>query len=244
MREAVGYACARIVERRVENPKTISLVLDQGLGCRPGQFTMVWLPGLDEKPFSISGGDPLQLTIAKVGPFSDALHRLRVGDRLWFRGPFGKGFSTRASRPLLIGGGYGAAPLFYLATGLISEGTRPAEVKVALGARTASDLLFVQRFTSAGTQVLLSTDDATAGRGGVVTAVFEQLLQDGAVPDRVYACGPEKMLEAIGSLCRASGIPGELSFEAYMRCGIGLCGACEMHGGARLVCLDGPVFDV
>lgn len=232
-----GYSAALIAERRRENAKTVSLVFDQGISCSPGQFVMVWLPGLDEKPFSIAGRDPLEITVAQVGPFSHALHSLSIGDTVWYRGPFGRGFSGKGERPILVGGGYGAAPLFFLSSRLMADGVPPDQLAVALGARTASDLLFVERFRSAGARVLVTTDDGSAGARGVVTDAVGPLLR-GA--DRVYACGPEKMLEAVAALCRHSRTPGELSHEAYMRCGVGLCGACECEG--RLVCLDGPVF--
>jgi dihydroorotate dehydrogenase electron transfer subunit len=110
---------------------------------------------------------------------------------------------------------------------------------VALGARTQADLLFVKRFTDLGLDVHVSTEDGSAGVMGRVTDVVQPLLEAGTV-DFLYSCGPEQMLAALAALCAHRGIPAELSHEAYMRCGIGLCGACEHEG--RLVCLDGPVF--
>ena len=74
---------------RMRRPSSLSL--DLSMDAAPGQFAMLWLPGLDEKPFSIAAADPLMFTIARVGPFSDALHLLKIGDRLWVRGPFGRG---------------------------------------------------------------------------------------------------------------------------------------------------------
>jgi dihydroorotate dehydrogenase electron transfer subunit len=243
MAEALHRA-ARIVERTVENAKTITLRLDTTLECAPGQFAMLWLPGLDEKPFSISGSDPLCFTIARVGPFSDALHALGEGDRLWFRGPFGRGYSVgtgaKAGATLLVGGGYGAAPLHFLARRLLA-GSGRARVEAILGARTVAELLFQDRFPAIGVAVHPATEDGSAGRPGLATDAARALLETGAF-QRVCACGPEGMLEALSSICRANGVPAELSYEAYMRCGIGLCGSCE-HA-RRLVCLDGPVFVV
>ena len=228
----------RIRERISENAKTISLVLDGSMACAPGQFGMLWLPGADEKPFSISGGDPLMFTVSRVGPFSDALHGLRPGDTLWVRGPFGTGFSLERESTLLVGGGYGAAPLAFLAERLLaaSPGCR---VEAALGARTAEDLLFTRRFSSLGVPVHAATEDGTEGTRGLVTDIVTPLLSAEGF-SHVRACGPESMLEALTAACRGAGVAAEMSHEAYMRCGIGLCGACE-HGG-RLVCMDGPVF--
>jgi dihydroorotate dehydrogenase electron transfer subunit len=244
---------ARIAKRTAENKKTITLVLDARIEAEPGQFAMIWLPGLDEKPFSISGRDPLCFAVAKVGPFSEALHALAPGDRLWYRGPFGRGFRLTDGRALLVGGGYGAAPLYFLARELIATRTkkRPAEggksaassreslPVIALGARTAEDLLFVRRFEALGLETRVTSEDGSAGTKGLVTDAVKPLLESGAV-DRLYSCGPEAMLKAISALCASAGISADLSHEAYMRCGVGLCGACERDG--RLVCMDGPVF--
>ena len=239
----------RVKERVQENPKTVSLVLDGSLSCAPGQFAMLWLPGVDEKPFSISGSDPLMFTISRVGPFSQALHSLCPGNSLWVRGPFGRGFSLQAGSSLLVGGGYGAAPLAFLARAALSGApARPAGpagpargVEAALGARTAADLLFADRFRAMGVTVHAATEDGSEGTAGLVTEVVKKLLASGRFA-AVQACGPEAMLEALAGVCKSAEVQAELSFEAYMRCGMGLCGACE-HAG-RLVCMDGPVFSL
>jgi dihydroorotate dehydrogenase electron transfer subunit len=226
----------RVVKKTRENRTTVALLFDGALSAAPGQFAMVWLPGVDEKPFSIAGTDPLELVISRVGPFSEALCALEPGDTLSVRGPFGKGFSVALGHTLLVGGGYGAAPLHLLSCALLAEGV---SVEVALGARTAADLLFRERFAEHGIPVHVATEDGSAGVRGRVTDVVSSLLSAQRF-DRLRACGPEGMLESLASLCRGAGVPAELSYEAYMRCGIGICGACE-HG-ARLVCMDGPVF--
>jgi dihydroorotate dehydrogenase electron transfer subunit len=230
----------RVREKVQENAKTVSFVLDGSLDCAPGQFAMVWLPGVDEKPFSISGSHPLMFTVSRVGPFSESLHALCPGDMIWVRGPFGNGFSLNSGRALLVGGGYGAAPLAFLARSLLT-GTVAKGVEIALGARTSTGLLFVERFRDMGVPVHEATEDGSRGAMGRVTEVVKQLLASARFV-KVQACGPEAMLEALAEVCRSAGVPAELSFEAYMRCGIGLCGACE-HSG-RLVCVDGPVFSL
>ena len=227
---------ARVAEKNVENAKTVSLVLDAAMSAAPGQFAMLWIPGMDEKPFSISGAHPLQFTISRVGPFSDVLHARKVGDTIWVRGPFGKGYSISSGRALLVGGGYGAAPLHFLARAILAAGG--TVIEAAVGARSSAELLFVERFQALGAEVHVATEDGSAGTRGRVTEVVAPLLASGRF-DRLYACGPEGMLESLSALCRAARVPAELSYEAYMRCGIGLCGACE-HG-ARLLCMDGPV---
>jgi len=236
---SLQHRSARVVERIPENPKTVTLVLDGALPqARPGQFCMLWLPGVDEKPFSIAGADPLMFTVSGVGPFSDALQALAPGDPVWVRGPFGTGWTLGPGRALLVGGGYGAAPLYFLARELCRGHAR---VEAAIGARTSADLLFVDRFGGLGARVHVATEDGSQGRAGRVTEVVRPLLESGRF-HRVCACGPEGLLEALADLCAGTGVPGELSHEAYMRCGVGICGSCEHE--ARLVCMDGPVFAV
>jgi dihydroorotate dehydrogenase electron transfer subunit len=236
---------ARIVERLVENHRTVTLVLDTPLDCTPGQFAMLWLPGLDEKPFSISGDAPLSFTVSRVGPFSEALAALGPGATVWFRGPFGRGFGLESGcrEPLLVGGGYGAAPLAFLARRLLARPnrTRPVRIHAVLGARTAADLLFTGRFAGLGCEVHAATEDGSTGMRGLATDAARGVLEPGQA-DRLFACGPGGMLDALAGLARAARLPAELSREAYLRCGVGVCGSCA-HGD-RLVCRDGPVFEV
>lgn len=228
----------RIASVRQETPRVRTFVLDGSLAAQPGQFVMAWLPGLDEKPFSLVDGAPLTLAVARVGPFTRAMHRLGVGDRLWVRGPQGRGFSVPAGRLLLVGGGYGVAPLLFLARRAREAGQ---EVWAVLGAATAADLLFVDRFRTLGCRVELATEDGSAGRRGLASEVAAALLAEGDVA-ALAACGPEGLLQAVEALGRSWDVPTEVSREAYMRCGIGVCGSCARDG--RLVCKDGPVFRV
>jgi dihydroorotate dehydrogenase electron transfer subunit len=227
----------RITETTQQTNSVKTFSLDGHLAAHPGQFVMVWLPGHDEKPFSLVDDDPVTLAVAAVGPFSAHLHELDVGDRLWLRGPLGHGFEISGENLLLVAGGYGAAPLAFL-----SNRTTHARRKVAvLGAATGDELFFQDRFAQSGCEVVLVTEDCTAGEGGLCTDVAERLLSDDAI-DVVYGCGPEGMLDKIEELCQREGIPGQLSKEAYMRCGMGVCGSCQRRG--LLVCQDGPVFAV
>ena len=228
----------RIIEIRVENSTVRSFVLDGAMACAPGQFVMAWLPGLDEKPFSLSYADPITITVARVGPFTTALHVLAPGDRLWLRGPFGRGFSIDDGPLVLVCGGCGAAPLGYLA-----EVARQAGrvVHVVLGARSAETLFFRERLTGLGCIVHLATDDGSVGFEGTAVECAASLLAGGAISaGSLYACGPEPMLEGVYALAQVHQLPCQLSYEAYMRCGIGVCGSCAREG--RLVCWDGPVL--
>lgn len=236
------HQAMRIVEIRTENRQTRTLVLEGALEATPGQFVMAWLPGVDEKPFSLANASPVTLTVAAVGAFSRALHALAVGERLWVRGPLGHGY-TLPDRPglaLLIGGGYGVAPLHFLAKRLLQTGW---PVSMIVGARTAEQLLLTQAILDLGIRLWITTENGSAGLRGLVTDALQPAMReapDGRVA-RVYACGPAGMLQAVAARCAVLTAPTQLSWEAHMRCGIGLCGSCEV-GPGWLTCLDGPVF--
>ena len=138
---------------------------------------------------------------------------------------------------LLVAGGYGVAPLAFLA----SKTTEASRKVVVIGAASKDELFFQDRFAEAGCEVVLVTEDCSAGSGGLCTDAADALLRDQEF-DMVYACGPEPMLDAVEEMCRRHGIPGQVSKEAYMRCGMGVCGSCQR--GGLLVCRDGPVFHV
>ena len=220
----------------VENARTKTFVFDAAWQAEPGQFLMAWLPRFDEKPFSLVDDDPVTITVAAVGPFTTLLHRLGPGDRVWLRGPFGQGFRGEGGRWLGVGGGYGVAPLSFLARRARAQGRA---MTVVIGARTAADVLFADRLRTEGAEVRVTTEDGSRGTRGLVTTEVEPLLASGQY-DGLYACGPHGMLTALEDLARRYAIPAQLSWEAYMRCGLGLCGSCEHDG--RLLCRDGPVI--
>jgi dihydroorotate dehydrogenase electron transfer subunit len=232
-----SHLAGRIVHVSEAGSRGVTIELDLRLEARPGQFVMVWLPGVDEKPFSLVDDDPATLTVVRVGPFTERMQRLRPGGQVYLRGPLGNGFSLAGERPLLVGGGCGAAPLAFLAKLLRGAGL---PVTVALGAQTGRELLLEERFAGLGASLLVTTEDGSAGEQGLVTEAAVRRLAAGQ-HDQVYACGPEPMLARVVELCRTYSVPGELSWEAYMRCGIGVCGSCD-RGDGLLVCRDGPVF--
>ncbi|MCL6510643.1 MAG: dihydroorotate dehydrogenase electron transfer subunit [Anaerolineae bacterium] len=243
-RTAFELPCmARIVEIIRETPTVKTFVLDTDVDARPGQFVMLWLPGVDEKPMSIAGTRPLTISVAKVGPMTTALHGLGVGSRVGWRGPFGRPFQLETGRhALLVAGGYGSAPLYALAEDALAAGL---EVTVAIGARVADELLYADKFERLGVRLLLSTNDGSRGIQGFVTDTIRQhfvsqLSACHRPPVTLYACGPEPMLVALHKLCREHGWNGQLSVERYMKCGFGICGQCALDD--LLVCVDGPVM--
>lgn len=229
-----------------DNYRTKTLELDCTLDAYPGQFAMIWLPRFDEKPFSLVQADPVRIMVTAVGPFSHLVHEKAVGETLWIRGPFGNGFTTGSVRKriALVGGGYGVAPLYWLA----QHATGTAEtIHAILGARQAEDVLYVNRFealrSTAHTDhhLHITTEDGTLGTMGRVTDRLEPMLAAHQI-DAIYACGPDGMLAALEGLAKQYEIAAQLSWEAYMRCAIGICGACDHHG--KVLCMDGPVLSV
>ena len=231
---------------RQDNYRTKTFVLDAKLHAYPGQFVMAWLPRFDEKPFSLVDSNPVTLMVTAVGPFTRLLHEKQPGDLIWLRGPFGQGFQPPPTHKklALIGGGYGVAPLYWLARTQIDQAEQITSI---IGARTAADLLYIDHFQALSHQgtrnsqlaILTTTEDGSAGLPGRVTDALIPLLEAKAI-DGLYACGPHGMLAALQSVGQRYGVPCQLSWEAYMRCGIGICGACEHEG--NVLCLDGPVL--
>jgi len=237
---------ARITAIETDNYRTKTFTFDARLDAAPGQFVMVWLPRFDEKPFSLVNADPVTLMITAVGPFTRLVHELSAGDFLWLRGAFGNGFSVASQqrRLALVGGGYGVAPLLWLARRQLTHG---AHVTAIIGARTQADLLYTHRFEQLAANhpgalsLLTTTEDGTAGERGRVTDLLAPLVVQGKI-DGIYACGPHGMLRAVEEAARRNHLPCQASWEAYMRCGIGICGACE-HAG-KVLCMDGPVLEL
>jgi dihydroorotate dehydrogenase electron transfer subunit len=236
---------ARIAAIETDNYRTKTFVLDARLDAAPGQFVMAWLPRFDEKPFSLVDADPVTLMITAVGPFTRLVHTLQIGDLLWLRGAFGNGFCVPDTqrRPALVGGGYGVAPLLWLARQQLAAGS---QITAIVGARTKADLLYSERFEqlaaaagSGALSLLLTTEDGSRGHRGRVTDLLAPLVERGKV-DGIYTCGPHGMLRAVETLAQQACLACQASWEAYMRCGIGICGACEHEG--KVLCLDGPVL--
>lgn len=241
------FTVYNVAEVCQENARTKTLFFATPLeGAQPGQYVMAWLPGVGEKPFSISNADPLALTVADVGPISHALNQLGRSDQVWIRGPLGHGFELIDRFHLLVGGGYGAAPLHFLARTALQQGHK---VGICLGAKTKEDLIMVEAFEQMGCPVYLATEDGSVGVKGLVTAALETAFWE-LQPRVLYACGPTGMLMAVAKYSRRRFVPAELSFEALIRCGVGLCGSCELPEdlcqmlglpGGFLVCHNGPV---
>ncbi|MDP4011283.1 MAG: dihydroorotate dehydrogenase electron transfer subunit [Candidatus Roizmanbacteria bacterium] len=166
-----------------ESPNIKTFIFDYNFYAEPGQFCMIWIPGVDEKPFGIvkREGQDLMITVAAIGHATKALHQMRIGDKVGFRGPYGSSFTIPARRSsiALVAGGYGIASLGYLA-----EEVRKRDVRVHLflGARTKKDLLYLEWMKNIGVELHLSTDDGSEGYKGFNTDLFKEY---------VHRCHPE-----------------------------------------------------
>ncbi|MBQ9685460.1 MAG: dihydroorotate dehydrogenase electron transfer subunit [Oscillospiraceae bacterium] len=200
----------------------------------PGQFAALKLEGqFLRRPFSVCDvdGESLTLVYQVKGRGTQALSQMRGGTLDVLTG-LGKGFAVdkAGASPLLIAGGLGFTPLYWLAK------TLPVRPTVLLGFGRGEDILYENEFRALGCEVLVCTEDGSRGFPGRVTEAMA-----GLTPSFFYACGPEGMLKAVE---RTAPCDGQLSLEARMGCGFGACMGCgrETVNGVRRVCRDGPVF--
>ena len=223
-----------------------------------GQFNMLYLFGLGEVPISISS-DPaeprvLAHTVRAVGPVTNALCRLKRGQMLGVRGPFGSGWPLREAvggDVVIVAGGIGLAPLRPILYHLLAHRDQYGRIVLLYGARTPRDLLYERdlarwrgRFD---VQIEATVDAAGTGDGwrghvGVVTTLIPRAEFDPAETTAVV-CGPEVMMRYTIADLQKRGLPPDriyLSMERNMKCAIGLCGHCQF--GPTFVCKDGPVF--
>ncbi|MBI5046783.1 dihydroorotate dehydrogenase electron transfer subunit [Candidatus Micrarchaeota archaeon] len=230
-----------IVSSVDENYRVRTIKIDHNLeNAKPGQFVLVWIPTVGERPMSIGDCDPLTISVANVGKVSAEICKLKKGDKISYRGPFGNPFTIpdRAKRILVVGGGYGVVPMYFLSKNAKSSKTTPFAV---VGGRTDKDIIYRKQLESVCSKVFVTTDDGSAGEKGNVMVVVNRLLASEKEKfDCIYACGPERMMYAVAQACKQSNVPCQVSVERYMKCGTGVCGSCVING--RITCLDGPVL--
>ncbi len=234
-----------LVDVEIVSPtvKTFRLKDSKCANAKPGQFLMLWVPGVDEIPLSIFDGDGrrgVSVVVKNVGEASSSLHKTKVGDIVGVRGPFGNNFAVSGRRLLCVAGGTGVVPLLFLVRRFVPRGV---SVTFVLGGKTRDELLFLselERLKSKKLRLVTSTEDGSCGISGLCTQPVERLLAEEDF-DLVLGCGPELMLFSVFGLAEKHGVPFQASLERLMRCAIGLCGSCVL--GKYRVCADGPVFN-
>ena len=221
---------------------------------QPGQFIHLKVPGLEasalRRPFSVFDAEDGVVTVLfkVVGRGTEALARVAAGDEVSVLGPLGHGFPLDGEgSPLLVGGGFGVAPLHFLAHRL---GERKGILFV--GGRTEKDLLALDRFERLGWDVRVATEDGSRGVKGFVTGPLDETLAGFArfnARYELFTCGPNGLLKAVSDRATAAGMPGWISMDRHMVCGVGACYACIQQVKApdgsvynARCCVNGPVF--
>jgi dihydroorotate dehydrogenase electron transfer subunit len=210
-------------------------------GSEAGQYLMIWLPGIDQVPMSVSMIDlegESRISVRVVGEMTQKLSELKPGDKIGISGPYGRGYDINGELPLIVAGGSGTASVVPLIREMSSRGTR---AEVVVGARTENLLVFVDELRSlVGDNLLISTDDGSRGYKGYASEYAANLM-DSRRYRSIYTCGPELMMFKVFSAAEKHGLPIQASLERYIKCSRGLCGSCSI--GPFRVCEDGPVFD-
>jgi dihydroorotate dehydrogenase electron transfer subunit len=233
---------------------------DIATGFQPGHFVAVAVGGdntgmILRRAFALSGATvsqqfagTVQFVVAAHGPGTQWLVERQAGETLDLVGPLGNPFPIPSgpSPAVLVGGGYGSAPLLPLAQALLANGS---PVEFVLGAATADRLYGEMAAKRMVGRVSITTDDGSAGEKGLVTDLLPEAIER-VNAEIVYACGPMPMLQAVGAVAQERAIRAQVAVEESMACGIGVCMTCVLpvrgaDGKSRFVrsCVDGPVFD-
>jgi dihydroorotate dehydrogenase electron transfer subunit len=217
----------------------------------PGQFAMLKVAAGDEpllrRPISIHSvsGKTVEFLYDVVGKGTEILSGARVGESIDIIGPLGAGFSLVPGPAIVVAGGIGVAPLFFLAQKLVKM---KKTVTVLIGGRTKTHVLCAKDFKALGCVVKIATDDGSGGHHGRVTELLEVVLSKPSAmshePRAIYACGPHPMLKALAQVAQRKGVSAQVSLETHMACGIGACLGCVVNtvSGFKRVCKEGPVF--
>lgn len=228
-----------------ETPTVRTLVFSNKIlsSALPGQFAMVWIPGINELPMSIMTSNEVgkaAFTVRRHGPASTGLYNLKEGQQIGIRGPYGNSFDLKKGNLLLVGGGTGLVPLIRL----ISSVKPDDNITLLIGAKTKEEVFFEELakelLKNNPHQVIVTTDDGSYGEEGFVTDTVEKLVNHTRF-DGVYTCGPEKMMYKTVQIAHSKGLFVQASLERMMKCGVGICGSCCF--GEDLVCRDGTIFD-
>ena len=252
---------AEIISNKKVGPyhHMVFAVGDIALSVRPGNFVAISVGGENSasilrRAFAIYRatdkgllGGTVELVVAPHGSGSKWLCSLNVGDFVDLIGPLGTAFGipTTPANTMLIGGGYGSAPLFALAELLKNRGCR---VDMVLGASTASKIYAPLEGKRSVSSLTLSTDDGTAGVHGQITESIPRLIREFNT-EVIYSCGPMSMLSSINKIAQDFDLVHQCSVEESMACGIGVCMTCvvpvRVEDEIKMLrtCIDGPVMD-
>jgi glutamate synthase (NADPH/NADH) small chain len=240
-----------VLEKQLLAPETWSFVVHAPMvarGRKPGQFFMVQpFENSERIPLTLAGGDArrgwIRFVMQEVGATTKAMGRLSVGDRLYaVAGPMGEPTElVEAGTVVLVAGGYGSAAILPAAELLKGRGQR---VITILGGRSRERVLLAKELGAASDELVITTDDGSWGRKGLVTEALKDLLDREPVAE-VVAVGPIPMMQAVSELTRPYGVKTLVSLNALMVDGTGMCGGCRVSvgGEVKFACFHGPDFD-
>jgi ferredoxin--NADP+ reductase len=242
----------KILHKRLLTGVTKLFVVEAPLVARraqPGQFLIVRVREPGERiPLTIADYDrsagTVTIVVQEVGKTTRLLGALEEGEAILdVVGPLGRPAELpETGRVVLVGGGFGVAPLLPKARALKERGVHVTSV---IGARNADLVILEEELGARSDRMLVATDDGSRGRKGLVTDVLRDLLDAGEVVDEVIAIGPMIMMQAVAEATRPAGIRTLVSVNPIMVDGTGMCGACRVTvgGQTRFACVDGPIFD-
>jgi len=225
--------------------------------CHPGHFVHILLPKSEipfRRAFSVASVDSekkeVEIIFKIFGRGTRILGNLHKGDKVNLLGPLGTKFDfpKKNERTIIVAGGIGFPPLLFLAKAMVDKGYEPKSIEFFYGGRTALDILDITRIKKLGVRFHPVTEDGSLGLKGLVTEPVEELINNHKSDSlRLYSCGPEPMLKAVDALGVKYSVPGQISVEAPMPCGVGICLGCVVNltaGGHARVCREGPVFEI
>jgi len=228
----------KIINATQETSNVKTITFDFPNTVIPGQFFMIWIPGIDEIPMSVSYIEKniKGITFKKVGDATKELFDLKKGDKIGVRGPYGNGFKIEGKKLLLVAGGTGIAMIAPVAE---EVARKKLSAFIILGAKNKDELFFENRIKKLDITLHISTDDGSKGFKGQAADIAKELIQKNKF-DLVLTCGPELMMKKLLQICENTSF--QASLERYMKCSIGICGQCCVGKGIR-VCKEGPIFD-
>ena len=227
-----------IIESKIENKNVKTFKFFYPTEMIPGQFFMILIPGIDEIPMSASYIDNniKGITFRRVGDATNALFKLKKGDQIGIRGPYGNGYKLFGKNILFVGGGTGCATLLPI----VKEAKyNKINLKVIIGFRNKNEIFFENEFKNQNVEVQVTTDDGSKGYKGFASDLAKTMMKKNNFTS-IITCGPEIMMKSVFE--EANTIDFQASLERYMKCGIGLCGQCCVGKGIR-ICVEGPVLN-
>ena len=220
------YREVKILAIEKISPSLRVFTFDQSIDALPGQFVFLY-DGKNEKPLSVMDNDPLMLIVRKVGDYTREMFEWNVGDKKYVRGPYGNSVKFQ-DKTVAVVGGCGVAPAYLL--------SKNHKVLTFLGLSDKKDAPLGDYLQKQMKFLLVRTDD---GKPGKILEAFSEFAE----PSAVVTCGPEQMMKRVVEISSKNGVPLndiQVVVERYCKCGIGICGSCDL-GGYRS-CIDGPVF--